>query len=99
MSSSEDKIKILVVDDEFLCRKAIVTFAQNLKLPTDEAKNEEEAIEEIKTSKYNLILINLTSDMKGIEVAKCISKLPNANEATLVAYHDRLDFLGQAFIF
>ena len=64
--------KILIVDDDEVCRKAIENFAKKNNLNSDSAASGKEAIEKIKSyPNYNLILIDINMpEMDGYETAK-----------------------------
>jgi len=69
----KEKIKILVVEDNLLCRKLIMFLLKNWGFQHDVCANGKLAIENIKLNKYDLILMDIRMpEMDGYETAKCI---------------------------
>ncbi len=66
--------KILIVDDDEVCRKAIENFAKKNNIASDSAGSGSEALEKIKAfPKYCLILIDINMPgMDGYETAKAL---------------------------
>ena len=66
--------KILIIDDDDVCRKAIENFAKKNNIASDSAGSGSEAVEKIKSfPQYCLILIDINMPgMDGYETAKAL---------------------------
>lgn len=70
------KIKILVVDDEYLIRNVIKEYCQNEGYIVDEAKNGEEAIDKVYENNYDLIIMDvMMPKLDGIKASKEIKQI------------------------
>src|ERR1035437_675257 len=71
----KDKIKILVVEDNLLCRKLVAFVLKNWGYRYDECANGKQALENIKLEKYDLILMDVQMpEMNGHETTRYIRK-------------------------
>lgn len=70
------KIKILIVDDEYLIRNVIKEYCQNEGYKVDEAKNGEEAIDKVYENNYDLIIMDvMMPKLDGIKASKEIKQI------------------------
>jgi CheY-like chemotaxis protein len=77
--------KILVVDDDMICRKAVSNFAKKHEITADAAESGAEAIELVKNNQYAIIMIDLfMPGMDGYQTAQQIRGLPNGANTKLV---------------
>lgn len=78
-----DKKKILIVDDDLMCRKAVSNFAKKLGIESHLAESGKSGIDLVSNNNYVLILIDLfMPDLNGYETAKKmqeVSKTPLSN--------------------
>ena len=82
----EDK-KILIVDDDLMCRKAISNFAKKHGIESDVVGSGKEAIDSVKSnpSSHFLIMIDLyMPDMNGYETAVELQKVAQGSLGKLV---------------
>jgi len=81
-----DQLKILLVDDESMCHMAVGSFAKKLGVKVDFGKNGIEAVEKVKLSNYNFILMDmLMPDMDGKQATKAIRELPEGQNQIIIA--------------
>lgn len=77
-------LKILLVEDNFINRKLIVSVLEKINVKVDTAENGFQAVEKFKTNNYNLILMDLQMpDMDGFEVTKIIRNTNTENCKTI----------------
>ena len=77
--------KILVVDDDMICRKAVTNFAKKHEITADSAETGAEAVEMVKNNQYAIIMIDLfMPGMDGYQTAQQIRSLPNGANTKLV---------------
>jgi len=77
-------LKILLVEDNFINRKLIVSILEKINVKVDTAENGFQAVEKFKNNKYNLILMDLQMpDMDGFEVTKIIRNTNTENCKTI----------------
>lgn len=70
------KIKILIVDDEYLIRNVIKEYCQNEGYKVDEAQNGEEAIDKVYENNYDLIIMDvMMPKLDGIKASKEIKQI------------------------
>lgn len=78
-----DKKKILIVDDDLMCRKAVSNFAKKLGIEANSAESGKSGIELVSANNYILILIDFyMPDLNGYETSKKmqeVSKTPLGN--------------------
>ena len=82
-----DKKKILVVDDDMMCRKAITNFAKKHGIEAVVAGSGKEAIDLVSNNpgEFLLIMIDLfMPDMNGYETAKELAKVAGDKLGKLV---------------
>jgi CheY-like chemotaxis protein len=83
---SSSKLKVLLVDDENICHMSMNSFAKKLNVDLDGAKNGSEAVEKIKSKKYNLILMDMIMpEMDGKQAAEAIRKQADGSSHIIVA--------------
>lgn len=83
----DKKKKVLVVDDDTMCRKAVANFAKKLGVEADSAGSGKEAIEKIQSepSSYFLIMIDMfMPDMNGYQTAKELKAIAKNDLGSLV---------------
>jgi CheY-like chemotaxis protein len=69
----KDKVKILVVEDNLLCRKLVTFFLKKWGYKYDVCANGKLALENLKLEKYDLILLDIQMpEMDGIKTAQKI---------------------------
>jgi CheY-like chemotaxis protein len=69
----KDKVKILVVEDNLLCRKLVTFFLKKWSYKYDVCANGKLALENLKLEKYDLILLDIQMpEMDGIMTAQKI---------------------------
>ena len=78
--------KILIIDDDDVCRKAIENFAKKNNIASDSAGSGSEAVEKIKSfPTYCLILIDINMPgMDGYETAKNLKETAGDNLGKMV---------------
>ena len=78
--------KILIIDDDDVCRKAIENFAKKNNIASDSASSGSEAVEKIKSfPQYCLILIDINMPgMDGYETAKNLKETAGDNLGKMV---------------
>lgn len=70
------KIKILIVDDEYLIRNVIKEYCQNEGYKVDEAQNGEDAIDKVYENNYDLIIMDIMMPkLDGIKASKEIKQI------------------------
>ena len=91
-----EKKKILIVDDDLMCRKALTNFAKKHQIEAELAGSGKEAIEKIKASPsaYFLIIIDLfMPDINGYETAIELKKIAKDSLGKLVVMSGGILFL------
>lgn len=69
----KDKVKILVVEDNLLCRKLVTFFLKKWGYKYEACANGKLALENLKLEKYDLILLDIQMpEMDGIKTAQKI---------------------------
>lgn len=69
----KDKVKILVVEDNLLCRKLVTFFLKKWGYKYEVCANGKLALENLKLEKYDLILLDIQMpEMDGIKTAQKI---------------------------
>jgi CheY-like chemotaxis protein len=79
--------KLLVVDDDEMCRRAVSNFAKKNKIDVDAVGCGTDAINKIKenSGKYNVIMIDMfMPDMNGYETAKALKEIEGDKIGKLV---------------
>lgn len=85
-----DKKKILVVDDQPLCRNVLTITLRQIGYIVDEASNGIEAIEAITANSYDLVLMDFNMpEMDGMECTKAIREKEKGTGS-------RLSIVGQS---
>lgn len=82
-----EKKKILIVDDDIMCRKALTNFAKKHQIEADLASSGKEAIEKVKSnpSAYFLIIMDLyMPEFNGYETAVELKKIAKDTLGKLV---------------
>jgi CheY-like chemotaxis protein len=83
---NDNRMRILLAEDESICQMAINTFAKKLGLHLDIANNGLEAVEKAKQNEYNLILMDLfMPEMDGKQATQEIRNLSNGGLWNIVA--------------
>lgn len=86
MVSPTENMKVLIVDDETLCRMSIVNFGKRLKIEVEQAENGKQAIEIVANKFFPLILLDIQMpDMNGFETAAKLKELDNGQNAIMIA--------------
>ncbi len=87
-------MKVLIVDDEELIRNIIREYCQNEGYMTDEAENGIEAIEKVKTSDYDIIILDLMMPkLDGYSSYREIKSIKNIPTIVLSARSEEADKL------
>ena len=79
--------KILIVDDDEICRKSVSNFAKKNNIEADAVGNGTEAVNKIKENpgKYNVIMIDMfMPDMNGYDTAKALKNIEGDKIGKLV---------------
>ena len=83
---SNRKRRILVVDDSTNNREMLVNVLRSMQFRVDSAADGMEAVEKCKTSRYNLVLMDLKMPkMDGLEATRAIHLLPGQQSLKVVA--------------
>lgn len=84
--NSNDKMKVLLVDDESICHMSISSFAKKLNIELDIANDGIEAISKAKVNIYNLILMDMIMPgMDGKRATEEIRSLSNGQSHIIVS--------------
>lgn len=84
-----DKKRILIVDDQALCRIVLAIMLREIDFIVDEASCGIDALEAIKAKRYDLVLMDYNMpEMDGLECTKKIRELEKSTEY-------RLPIIGQ----
>ena len=87
-------MKVLIVDDEILIREVIKEYALLENFQVDEAENGLEALEKIKTSDYDIIILDIMMPkMDGFTFFKKMKDIKNIPTIILSARSDEYDKL------
>lgn len=79
------KIKILVVEDNYMNQKFIIRLLKKMNINFDLAEDGKQAIEKVNAEKYDVILMDIQlPDTNGFEVIKIIKNTNNPNIETKV---------------
>jgi two-component system, NarL family, sensor histidine kinase EvgS len=79
--------KILLVDDVFANRELIKTYLHEYNLNIIEAENGEQALEKIKTDKYDLLLLDWRMPgIDGEEVSKILKENENTKDIPIIIF-------------
>jgi two-component system, OmpR family, response regulator ResD len=86
--------KILIVDDEVNIREVIVEYIREFGFMADTASNGEEAIEKVRQSSYDLIIMDLMMPvLDGFSATKAIKAITNVPVIILSARFEEADKL------
>ena len=91
------KFNILYVEDDEVVREQMVMILKMLFNKIDVAENGEEALEEYKNNKYDLIITDITMPkMNGLELSKEIKKINPNQKIILISAHREDEFIKEA---
>lgn len=77
MKKSNNQSRILIVEDDEICRRVVVRKLKSAHILTDESRDGEEALRKMKSAVYRLILLDIRLPIKdGYQVLKEMKESP-----------------------
>lgn len=101
LSNMKNKIKIAIVDDHELFRKALISLLANYKSISiiQEASNGKELLKSLDSKKTNIVLLDIDMpEMNGIETYKVIRKKYPSIKVIILSMHQENSFMADLII-
>ncbi|MBI2608310.1 MAG: response regulator [Deltaproteobacteria bacterium] len=90
----EEKISVLVIDDDDLFRRMMFNFLSKKKFDVNECKSGKEAVKCVKERHFDIIFCDMAMpEMNGIKTVKALKKIdPEAKIIIMTGYADEDDW-------